>query len=362
MREDPLLLRTELEGLIAIPAGAIVPESLPDFKIYIPSPKGGYVLWAGDGRMVTKEKLERLAQSRQEKVFIALEEAVKYEEYLEVHLDRILESDFATDEQKGEIFAKVSTNVVRSAFEGSASGIVNRETLIRTEKLVIKALSFISQAKSLRPLARMIGNDYKTYEHSTKVLWLTVAFLNQNHDLLIEILKEYKGPQDSPTKEILMKCGVGALLHDVGKALIDPAILNKPGPLSELEWEIVRKHPLLGLAMLSDTEVPPYITRAVLQHHENFHGGGYPLGIEKGSITILARVLRIIDTFDAMTSKRPYKDPLRPAEAVRVMVRDPTRAAETNDPRDKGMRFCFDPDLLRRFIVLLGRVRFDIDI
>jgi hypothetical protein len=97
-----------------------------------------------------------------------------------------------------------------------------------------------------------------------------------------------------------------------------------------------------------------------LQHHEDFNGRGYPLGLNGPQISILARVLRIIDTFDAMTSSRPYKDALSAKKAIEIMIGIPAPQKGDDGPeqvdRDQGMMDCFDEDLLRNFIIFLGKM------
>jgi response regulator RpfG family c-di-GMP phosphodiesterase len=342
---------------MAIPPGAIIPGSLPRFKIYIPTPNKGNILWAEDGNQVKPDQINRLADTGIKEVFIDLEEAVLYEEYLESHLGDILSSESPSDEQKATLFSKVSTNVVKDALETSfKSGKININTMERTERMIRNTLEFITESRSLQALAKMIGHNYQTYEHATKVLWLTMAFLNENPDIVEQIQPDYNVFDKEQKRVILRQCGVSALLHDIGKAYVAPEIINKSGALSEIEWGIMRCHPLYGLAMLLDTDLPVFVKKGVLEHHEDFQGGGYPMMIDGPKITVLARVLRIIDVFDAMTSRRPYKEPLAPLNAVQIMVGVPENNSE-NDPRDQGMRRCFDEQLLRRFIVLLGAAR-----
>ncbi|HPP07184.1 MAG TPA: HD domain-containing phosphohydrolase, partial [Syntrophorhabdaceae bacterium] len=142
-------------------------------------------------------------------------------------------------------------------------------------------------------------------------------------------------------------------LHDIGKAYIPKEILNKKGPLDELEWERIKKHPLNGVAMLIDSEIPTFVKKAVLHHHENYDGTGYPFNLERENISCLARIMRIIDVFDAMTSNRPYKKALSPKEVVKIMVSRPDYKIH----RDNGMRNCFDENLLKKFIILLGKIK-----
>lgn len=348
---------------MAIPPGAIIPGSLPEFRIYMLSPRGTYILWAEDGNKVTLDQLTKLGQSGAKEVFVDLDEELKYEEYLEDHLDSILENELSSDEQKAEIFSRVSTNVVKDAFQTSLGmGAMGENALRRTELMIKHAIEFITESNSLQALTKMIGHDYQTYEHATKVLWFTVAFLRDNPDVVKQIDPLYEEYDISQKKEMLRQCGVAALLHDIGKAFISQDILNKDGPLNDTEWEMVKSHPLSGLAMLVDTDVPGFVKKAVLHHHEDFDGGGYPMRLQGANISELARVLRIIDVFDAMTSNRPYKSAIPPLEAAQIMTRsagpEVIEAEEAvADRRDQGMRHCFDDKLLRKFIVFLGNMR-----
>lgn len=350
------------ERYIAIPPGAIIPGSLPKFKIYIGSSNGRRILWAKDGNEVSAKQIATLANIGPKEVFIDLEEEIKYEQYLETHLGNILEHQGPSDEQKAAIFSRVSTNVVKGSYEASLGfGAMNMDSLRRTQLLVKNALIFIAESNSLKALAKMIGHDYKTYEHATKVLWFTVAFLRNNPDILEQIEPGYQTFDAVQKNEVLKQCGVAALLHDIGKVLVSQEILNKKGPLTPVEWEIMKRHSLNGLAMLLDTETPVFVKKAILHHHEDFYGGGYPMGLEGQNITMLARVLRIVDVFDAMTSNRPYKKALSPVKAARIMIGTPPDNdkqvdASKQDNRDQSMVRCFDEKLVRKFIVFLGKV------
>jgi HD-GYP domain-containing protein (c-di-GMP phosphodiesterase class II) len=339
---------------MAIPPGAIIPGTLPNFKIYV-LVNQRRVLWAADGNRVTPEQIEKLSGAGHKQVFIALEEEIKYGEYLESNLGLILESQAPSDEQKAAIFSNVSTKLVKDTYESSlAMGVMTRETLQRTQTMIERALIFITESKSLDALAKMIGHDYQTYEHATKVLWFTMAFLRDNEDILEDIQTDYHNQDHVQRAEMLRTCGVAALLHDIGKAFIPPEILCKTGALTQVEWEVMKRHPLNGLAMLTDTHLPAFIKKTVAQHHEDFQGGGYPMGLDGPNITTLARVLRIVDAFEAMTSSRPYKEAMSPIEAAGIMVGKPADGASE---RDRGMARCFDPKMLRKFIVFLGRAR-----
>ncbi len=104
----------------------------------------------------------------------------------------------------------------------------------------------------------------------------------------------------------------GALLHDVGKIGVSDTILHKPGPLTEEEWADMRRHPKTGHDMLKDISFLRGAAEIVLAHHERFDGKGYPRGLAADEIPLGARIFVIADTFDAMTSDRPYRRALSP--------------------------------------------------
>ena len=112
----------------------------------------------------------------------------------------------------------------------------------------------------------------------------------------------------------------GAILHDIGKIAVRESILTKPGPLDEDEWAEMRQHPVVGGRMIKDI---PYLAPAipiVIHHHERWDGAGYPDGLKGDDIPVEARLLAVADTFDAMTSIRPYRNAIPPKKAYEEIV------------------------------------------
>lgn len=112
----------------------------------------------------------------------------------------------------------------------------------------------------------------------------------------------------------------GAFLHDIGKVGIPDHILGKPGPLTDAEWQIMKRHPMFGRARVESTylhEAAPIIE----QHHERFNGSGYPKGLRGDDILLESRIVAVVDSYDAMTTDRPYRKALTKDAAIAEIQR-----------------------------------------
>jgi HD-GYP domain-containing protein (c-di-GMP phosphodiesterase class II) len=132
----------------------------------------------------------------------------------------------------------------------------------------------------------------------------------------------------------------GALLHDIGKIGIPDSILLKPGPLTEDEWAIMRRHPVLAfeilypITYLQNALVIPYF------HHERWDGAGYPQGVKGDEIPLAARAFAVVDVFDALTCERPYRPPWPKSRAIGYI-------------REESGRH-FDPSIVATFLRLMS--------
>lgn len=119
----------------------------------------------------------------------------------------------------------------------------------------------------------------------------------------------------------LLDLGTGSLLHDLGKTIIPPEVLNKPGPLDEHEITIVRKHPAHGFRLLCmEPEIRTSSALIAYEHHERYLGNGYPRGLTKNEIREFSQLVSIIDVYDALTSDRVYRSRISSYEAVEMIV------------------------------------------
>ncbi len=129
-------------------------------------------------------------------------------------------------------------------------------------------------------------------------------------------------------------------LHDVGKIAVADSIILKPGKLSPEEWEMVKKHPEVGYRIAKSSVDLAAIADAILYHHENWDGSGYPEGIKGTEIPLMARIISIVDSFDAMTSDRPYRRAFSREQAIKEIK------------KDAGIKF--DPELVEAFLKIVN--------
>ncbi len=143
-----------------------------------------------------------------------------------------------------------------------------------------------------------------------------------NHSKRVSAYARRLGEELRLSSHELVVVAQGALLHDIGKIGVPDAVLLKPGKLDEQEWELMRRHPALGSDLLAPIEFLREAREIVFQHHERFDGGGYPSRIAGDAICIGARIFAVVDTYDAITSDRPYRKgaPYAPARAEILRV------------------------------------------
>lgn len=157
---------------------------------------------------------------------------------------------------------------------------------------------------ALLSVVRLKSHDDYTYLHSVAVCALMLSLASQ-----LEL-----------DPEQAKRAGMAGLLHDVGKAAIPLAILNKPGKLTDEEFETMKYHPVAGAEILRLSGADEDLQDVALHHHEKVNGSGYPHGLRANGISLLSRMAAVCDVYDAVTSDRPYKAGWNPASAMHQMA------------------------------------------
>lgn len=196
----------------------------------------------------------------------------------------------------------------------------------QVEPLVARIVdSIFRRADALMPLARLKEHDEYTFQHSVSVCVLMTSFARA-----LEL-----------PREIIHEIAIGALLHDVGKAKVDDAILNKPAKLTDAEFAKMKNHVVQSKIILQGT---PGISNIALdvaaQHHERFDGTGYPNKLKGDEISLYGQMGAIVDVYDAITSNRVYHKGMMPTDAMRKLL--------------EWSKFHFKPELVAAFIRAVG--------
>lgn len=210
---------------------------------------------------------------------------------------------------KDRVKVKLSESVKKRVAEGISYLYSNADSLELTNVTKNIADELMKAISASDALAIDIGtlkvSDEYTFKHSVDVATMAMV-----------VAKKY-GFSDAEVYDI----GIAGLLHDIGKSKIPNEILNKPGRLTDDEFEIMKQHSTYSYNILKNNkELKDSIKLAVLQHHEKINGSGYPLGVEGSKICPFAKILSVVDIYDALVTERPYKSAFSPRDAVEMIM------------------------------------------
>lgn len=157
------------------------------------------------------------------------------------------------------------------------------------------------------------------------------------HSVNVTVLSIVVGVAMGLNRLDLHKLGMGALLHDLGKVFVDKKTLNKPGKLTNSEFEELKKHAYLGYQYIKEKfNLPPTSYVAALSHHERYDGTGYPNALKGETINLFGRIIAVCDVYDALTSDRPYRKSMLPSDAMEYIM------------GNSGSHF--DPNIIKLFL------------
>ena len=246
-------------------------------------------------------------------------------EQLQIHqaMEEIVHDRKIPSEEKARVVQEMSIVMMNNLMEKPTAANIQqvKKTIAKIVDLIIHNNSITSH------LVQITSHDFNTYAHSVTVGLLGVS--------LSKVLFWNSDKHD------LHELGAGFFLHDIGKVRVDAAIINKPGKLTEEEMDIIRKHPSFGYQVLRDTDqLTDECKEITLQHHERNDGSGYPRRLRGNDIHLYAKICAIADVYEALTAERPYKLPMKPFEALRLMKTE--------------MSHHFQKDLFDRFVLLFA--------
>ena len=204
----------------------------------------------------------------------------------------------------------LQSSMVTKMLQDQLDGFVFEKQPLDFDEMLKGVKSLITPGQTVIQYFDMLHNlrssDDSVYSHS-----LNVAMISR---ILGKWLKWSGSDLDSLV--------IAGLLHDIGKILIPPEILNKEGKLTDEEFEQIRWHPRAGYDLIKDLKIDSRIKKAALQHHERCDGTGYPMRVDEIMLDDFAMVIAIADVYDAMTAARKYRAPLCPFQVIREFERD----------------------------------------
>ena len=200
----------------------------------------------------------------------------------------------------------------------SAHSHINIDKIHKIVESIIEQL--LSRREIVLTLSQLRSIDDYTYEHSVNV----------------SVLSLIVGIDMSLGKESLDNLGTGAMLHDIGKAVIPDSVLKKPSKLTGSEFGEIKKHTEYGYEILSKINLPEEAACIALHHHEKYDGSGYPMKLKGDEIPLFSRIVAIADVYDAISSDRVYKRKFSPDKVYRQIA----QLGGTH----------FDPGIMEKFV------------
>lgn len=211
------------------------------------------------------------------------------------------------------IFDSMAPVKSQSKSKSKKVNLISKKTLVEMRSVVFQLMENLkSMEDGLLRIVEMMGTDMYLYSHSVNVAIISLMIGMDVIHCNNQVEKDEK----------LAALGMGAILHDIGKSVIDTEILNKKGKLTDFEMDIVKDHTLKGYQMLNDIEAISgmqyggIIKGCVLLHHENLDGSGYPYGWTAEKIMDYSRIIRVADIYAAMTSDRAFKKKTPPYQVL----------------------------------------------
>ncbi len=271
-----------------------------------------------------QEKVYRLLESEEKTIdfYIIEEDLFKYYNHATKTLRKIVSNPKLPFEIKAKKVYDVSKNIMKEFFENNAS---DKVLVCSGEVMEMMEDCFKDTDVGFYGISKITNKDYYTYTHSVNVGLYCMTYG----------IKTNMKPDD------IKLLGLGGLLHDVGKSKISNEILNKKGRLSPNEFSTIKKHAPIGKEILSGMNCFGHsIIDMVAQHHENYSGTGYPQGLKGDEISPFARICRVMDVYDALTTRRSYKKAMDPYDTLTLMR--------------KQMLDDFDKSVLDHFIKFMG--------
>lgn len=257
---------------------------------------------------------------------------MKYVLVKDTCVDDYLADDIFTS--KGFLIAKKNTpltqklqrllqlNDIDAVYIADEDGEDDKQQLVSGEekRKIIQSLKNLDIASAIDSTKAIVDKIKNSDEFLAYFDIKTIDNYTYEHSISVSVYATLMGFACNFKEQEIINLAISGMLHDIGKFSVPQEILFKPGKLTPEEFDEIKKHPLYGYNMLKDnTMVSSTIKYTIFAHHENEDGSGYPRGLKSNEIYKFAKIIHIVDVFDALISKRPYKEPMPMNEAIQYI-------------------------------------------
>lgn len=283
------------KNFIKVRLNSLYPKAPIPFDLFILiNNKQIHYLRAGDN--LDYAKISKFENKAPDSFFLKKEDRPVFKKYIHEKLN----ASEITPHEKAVMLRESSLTLVEELFE---SPDIER-ALSESKEMIHQFVDLMATApEAMSNLIGLSSHDFYTYTHSLDVGVYCLG--------LTKIL--------GFSREELIEMGQGALFHDIGKRQVHIDIITKDGPLNEVEWAQMQKHPQYGLVILDQHNTSEAIRACCLEHHESVAGNGYPQQLQANEIHPMAKAVALADTFDALTTQRSYNKPMKPSVALDFM-------------------------------------------
>jgi len=315
-------------GYLPVPLRAIPPDSLYQLNVYL-AKENSYSLYRSNDLQFSDHDIQRLIESGVEFVYVSVQDHQTYYRTMEDAIHNIVSHPNLQKEKKAEILYATSLELANQLLTDPPQ----KEELDRAANIARATVQLIlDDREAFGYLFETFNHDFYTGTHMVNVCSVSIALAQK-----LGVIEP----------DLLPQLGTGSLLHDVGKIFIPHEILNCEDPLNSDQYALVRSHVERGCQHLASVcELPEEIMAVVAEHHERMDGSGYPKGLKHNQISPIGRLTGIVDTFDAMTSVRPYRKHTYSIEQALDYI-------DTNSGEK------YDPDIVKAFIALIDHAMHD---
>lgn len=257
-----------------------------------------YEVLLQEGTILTQRHIDYLSQYYLDTIFVEVNSEM---------LNNLLGDDL-------KLFAKLPNTKAKKVYTNALYTIHNLFSLSKEGKEL-----------DLEPVKKVIDDLLMEISKNSNLMLQLATFKSYHqytltHSINVSIFSVFLGNALLVSPKFLKNLAFGGLLHDIGKTQISKQILDKPGPLDDAEFKIIKNHPEIGYNIIkANTDVDPEVLDIILHHHEKKDGTGYPDGLKNEEISLASKIVAVADIYDALTSDRSYRAKLLPHESIEYL-------------------------------------------